>query len=33
MVRRMPDLALASGTVTYRDNYVLRGLQSLPVTF
>jgi hypothetical protein len=29
----MPNLALAIEEPEYRDNYVLRGLRSLPVTF
>jgi cytochrome P450 len=33
VARRMPKLALAAETVAYRDNYVLRGLEALPVTF
>ena len=33
LIRRMPDLALDAETPEYRDNYVLRGLRSLPVTF
>jgi cytochrome P450 len=33
LARRLPDLALATDTVTYRDNLVLRGLETLPVTF
>ncbi|MDQ4075370.1 MAG: cytochrome P450 [Chloroflexota bacterium] len=33
LARRMPNLTLASDTVTYRDNYVLRGLESLRLTF
>ena len=33
LARRLPGLALVSDTVTYRDNYVLRGLEALPVTF
>lgn len=33
LARRLPNLTLASDSVTYRDNYVLRGLESLPVTF
>lgn len=31
LARRMPNLQLASDTVTYRDNFVLRGLTALPV--
>jgi cytochrome P450 len=33
LLRRLPNLALATETPEYRDNYVLRGLLSLPVTF
>ena len=33
LARRLPRLALVSDTATYRDNYVLRGLDTLPVTF
>ncbi len=33
VVRRLPDLALAPGSLTWRDNLGLRGLTSLPVTF
>ena len=33
LTRRLPTLALAADTVTYRDNFVLRGLEALPVTF
>lgn len=33
LLRRLPDLALAADNPEYRDNYVLRGLKSLPVTF
>ncbi len=33
LLRRMPNLALATTTPVYRDNYVLRGLETLPVTF
>lgn len=33
LVRRMPKLALATEAPEYRDNYVLRGLKSLPLTF
>jgi pimeloyl-[acyl-carrier protein] synthase len=33
LLHRMPDLALATETPEYRDNFVLRGLRSLPVTF
>jgi cytochrome P450 len=33
LLRRMPNLALAGENVTYRDNYVLRGLEALRVTF
>jgi hypothetical protein len=29
----MPGLALVSDDATYRDNFVLRGLEALPVTF
>ena len=32
LVRRMPKLALVSEPPTYRDNFILRGLQSLAVT-
>ncbi len=33
LLRRLPNLALAGTTPVYRDNFVLRGLESLPVTF
>jgi cytochrome P450 len=33
LARRMPNLELAADTVTYRDNYTLRGLEALPVMF
>lgn len=33
LFRRMPNLALTTETPSYRDNYVLRGLEVLPVTF
>lgn len=33
LLRRLPDLALATETPEHRDNYILRGLRSLPVTF
>jgi pimeloyl-[acyl-carrier protein] synthase len=33
LLRRMPSLTLATETPVYRDNYVLRGLEALPVTF
>lgn len=33
LLRRMPNLALASNNLTYVDNYLLRGLATLPVTF
>jgi cytochrome P450 len=33
LLRRMPNLALVTEEPEYRDNYVLRGLRSLPVTF
>jgi cytochrome P450 len=33
LARRMPNLQLAAGRVAYRDNYTLRGLETLPVTF
>ncbi len=33
LLRRMPNLHLAIDTPTYTDNYLLRGLKSLPVTF
>jgi cytochrome P450 len=33
LARRLPDLALAAEAVAYRDNFVLRGLEALPVTF
>lgn len=33
LARRLPNLALATDAVTYRDNYVLRGLEALPVGF
>jgi cytochrome P450 len=29
--RRMPDLSLATDAISYRDNFVLRGLERLPV--
>lgn len=32
LARRLPNLALASDGVTYRDNFVLRGLESLPLS-
>ncbi len=31
LARRLPTLSLATDEVTYRDNYTLRGLTSLPV--
>lgn len=33
LLRRMPDLQLATETPEYGDNYLLRGLKSLPLTF
>lgn len=33
LLRRLPNLRLATATPVYRDNLVLRGLESLPVTF
>lgn len=33
LARRFPNLTLATDTFTYRDNYVLRGLTALPVSF
>jgi cytochrome P450 len=33
LARRLPSLALAVDTVAYRDNFVLRGLEALPVSF
>ena len=33
LLRRMPNLRLAVDEPVYRDNYVLRGLEALPVTF
>lgn len=33
LLRRMPNLQLAIDTPTYSDNYLLRGLKSLPLTF
>ncbi len=33
LARRLPNLNLAGGAVSYKDNYVLRGLESLPVTY
>jgi pimeloyl-[acyl-carrier protein] synthase len=33
LLGRMPELALATEAPEYRDNFVLRGLRSLPVTF
>jgi cytochrome P450 len=33
LLRRLPNLALATTTPVYRDNYVLRGLETLPVVF
>jgi pimeloyl-[acyl-carrier protein] synthase len=33
LLRRLPELALASETLEYHDNYTLRGLRRLPVTF
>jgi cytochrome P450 len=33
LLRRMPELALATEAPEYRDNFVLRGLRSLPVRF
>jgi cytochrome P450 len=33
MLRRLPDLQLAAGSVEWRPNLGLRGLVSLPVAF
>ena len=33
LLRRLPDLALAPGPLTWRQNLGLRGLEALPVTF
>jgi cytochrome P450 len=33
LLRRMPNLTLAIEAPEYHDNYVLRGLKALPVTF
>jgi hypothetical protein len=33
LLQRMRELALTTETLEYRDNYTLRGLRSLPVTF
>jgi cytochrome P450 len=33
LLRRMPNLQLATETPEYTDNYLLRGLKSLPLTF
>ena len=33
MLRRMPNMKLATDTVTWRENLGLRGLTALPVTF
>jgi cytochrome P450 len=33
LLRRMPNLQLATAEPVYRDNYVLRGLEALPLTF
>lgn len=33
LLRRMPNLSLATDKPTYLDNYLLRGLATLPVTF
>ena len=33
ILRRLPDLRLATDELRYQDNFNLRGLQSLPVTF
>lgn len=33
LLRRLPNLALTDTALTYRKNFVLRGLSSLPVTF
>jgi cytochrome P450 len=33
LLRRLPNLHLATETPVYRDNYLLRGLETLPVTF
>ena len=33
LARRMPHLTLTGAEITYRDNYLLRGLTALPVKF
>ncbi|MEM7033395.1 MAG: cytochrome P450 [Chloroflexota bacterium] len=33
LLKRMPNVRLAADTLTYRDNLVIRGLESLPVAF
>jgi cytochrome P450 len=33
LLRRMPNLQLGAATPIYRDNYLLRGLETLPVKF
>jgi hypothetical protein len=33
MLRRLPDLALEGGPLTWRSNMGLRGLTALPITF
>jgi cytochrome P450 len=33
LIRRLPDLRLATTTIEWRDNYTLRGPRSLPVEF
>jgi pimeloyl-[acyl-carrier protein] synthase len=33
LLRRLPDLQLATDTPVYRDNFVLRGLEALPLGF
>ena len=33
LLRGMPNLALVSNNLTYVDNYLLRGLATLPVRF
>lgn len=33
LLQRLPHLALNTDTLTYRDNFVFRGLETLPVTF
>ena len=33
LVQRLPNLELATDTLEWRENIVLRGLKALPVTF